>query len=271
MLAADGSGDVATGPHVTWFAQGSQLAMWADRLLHARDQLGAQVPSSAEPLPQRPHPEPAGVVRTAPATQLRSHGRLLAASFPRALLRVTAGGAAAQGSPGRSATSGAAAATVADRAEGAATRPPARALEPARDPAREQTVMARAARAARRQSAPQHSTQHAQSTTAAPVAAPAAGAAGSNAPEAENHVPRGNLGHAGGAWFLPAPAAEGQELVADTERWHGRIAVPASMGGQAFSATGFLTNSGRRGRLFPIGACPWGALAPRCMHSSLRQ
>ena len=302
VLAANRSGHVAAEPHLTGSAQGSQLGTWADLLLHARDQLGTQAPNSAETLPQRPRlepramictapaghrrdqlgtqdpnsteslpqrlrMEPAGVVRTAPATQLRSHGRLLAASFPRALLRVTAGGAAAQGSPGRSAGLGAAAATMDGRTEGAATRPPGREMEPARDPVGEQTVTARAARAARRHSAPQHSTQHAQSTRAAPMAAPAANAAGNDAPEAGCHAVRGALARAAGAWFLPAPAAEGQELVADTERWHGRIAVPASMGGQAFSATGFLTNSGRRGRLFPIGACQCKLLC-HTMHAS---
>ena len=233
VLAAAGSSRALTGTHPTASPQASQPASSTDLLARAGGQLGGLLFASPEPLPLLPRRGPQGMSRSGPAALLRSPGRSPSAVRSTGAPRATAGRAAAQGLPGRSARSGTTAGAAGGRARAAPTpraeaRPAARIGSPAEGPAGQRLV---------------------------PCEAPGTGTAGSSLREAGHTAPCADPVPAAIGWFVPAPAAAGQLLAVDAERWHGRIAVPADMADGDFGAIGFLTDSGRRGRLFDAGTC----------------
>ena len=113
---------------------------------------------------------------------------------------------------------------------------------------------ARAAGVERRHPASQRPKQHAQAPAERRSTALAVGAAGSDAPEVGRSTLPSARAPMSSDWFLPATPPAGQEPLVDSMCWHSHIAFPPSMGGKGFNATAFVTDSGRRGRLFPAGA-----------------
>ena len=228
VLAAAGSSRALTGAHLTASPQASQPASSTDLLARAGGQLGGLLFADPEPLPLLPRRGAQGAARSGPAALLRSPGATPRAVRSTGAPRAAAGRAAVQRTPVRSAGSGSAAGAAGGRASETA-RAPARAGSPVRGPAGQRPVLR---------------------------GAPAGGTAGSSLREAGLTAQRAHPVPAASGWFVPAPAAAGQLLAVDAERWHGRIAAPAYMADGDFGAIGFLTDSGRRGRLFDAGTCP---------------
>ena len=238
VLAAAGSSRALTGAHLTAGSpQASQPASSTDLLARAGGQLGGLLFADPEPLLLLPRRGSQGAARSGPAALLRSPRGSPGAGRSTGAPRATAGSAAAQRTPVLSAGSGSAAGAAGGRASETA-RAPARAGSPVRGPAGQRPVLR---------------------------GAPAGGTAGSSLREAGLTAPRAHPVPAASGWFMPAPAAPGQLLAVDAERWHGRIAVPAGMADGDFDAIGFLTDSGRRGRLFDAGACPRSSHAVVCI------
>ena len=196
---------------------------------------------SLEPLPLLPRQGHQGMSLSGPAALLRLPGRPPSALASIGAPRATAGRAAAEGSPERGAASGTTAGAAGGRSRAAST-PRAEAGPAAR--------IGSPARPAGQRPAPRES--------------PGAGTAGSSLREAGVTAQHADPVPTASCWFVPAPAAAGQLLAVDVERWHGRIAVPAGMADGDFGAIGFLTDSGRRGRLFDAGMCPQSC-AVRCV------
>ena len=243
VLAAAGSSRALTGANLTATPQASQPRTPTDVMAGAGGQLGSLLFADPEPLLLLPRRGPQGAARSGPAALQRSRGEFASAGRSTGPPRAPAGRGGAQGSPVRGAASGATAGAAGGRARGAAitsrafARPASRTDSPARGPAGQRP---------------------------APREAPGTGTAGSSPRKAGHTEPCADPAPAA-SWFVPAPAAMGQLLAVDAERWHGRIAGPASMINGDFSATGYLTDSGRRGRQFDAGARPQSSCAVRCV------